>query len=352
MQVGTLHVFCQLDRVVQRAAGMTAHEVRHKVLIPAIFLIRRVEAPAELVKHRNVGLAHVLQRVLRRVLRRDLQLAADVVLHQLAHQKVLLVQKHVVEPDAGAHEHLLHARQRPQCLQDVHILRMVGVHVFTGRGKQALSLRTRARFQLLVAGRMPEVRRRAAHVVNIALEARALNQLLRLRDDGGLASGCDDSPLMERERAEIARAEAPALGGNGEFHLLKARNAARLVVHRVPRPRVWQRVHPVQLLRFQRHGWLVLQKAARAVLLSDPLSAHGILLVVLHEERPRVGLFIAHDLLGGFDDDRILRRILRHDAGAGDVAFRETPPLLHPLRHAQNRPLAHAEHQHVRAAVH
>ena len=352
VQVGALHVFRQLHRVLQRAAGVAAHEIRHEVLILAISLICRVKAPAELIEHRNVGLAHILQRVFRRMLRRDLQLAADVILHQLAHQKVLLIQKHIVEPDAGAHEHLLHARQRPQRLQDVHILRMVGVHIFTGCGKQALSLRTRARFQLLVAGRVTEVRRRAAHVMNIALEARPGNQLFRLRDDGSLAPGGDDAPLMERERAEIARAEASALGGDGEFHLLKARNAARLVVHRMPRPRVRQRVHLVQLLRDQRHGGLVLQKVARAVLLCNPLSAHGVLLVVLHEERPRVSLFIAHDLLGGFDDDRVLRRVLRHDAGAGDVAFREMPSFLHPLRHAQNRLFAHAEHQNVRAAVH
>ena len=69
------------------------------------------------------------------MLGRDLQLAAHVVFHELADERVVLVVQRVVESDAAAHEHLLHARQRPQLAQQLQIIRMRDAQLLAGLGR-------------------------------------------------------------------------------------------------------------------------------------------------------------------------------------------------------------------------
>ena len=63
---------------------------------------------------------------------------------------------------------------------------------------------------------------------------------------------------MEGKRAEIARAEAAALGGDGKLHFLKRRNTAHIVVYGMPRTLIWKRVDFIQLFCGKRHGGNVL----------------------------------------------------------------------------------------------
>ena len=159
------------------------------------------------------GLVHSRQRALRHMLRGYLQLAGHVVLDQLLQKAVVLVKQGVVEADAGTDEDLLDSRHLPKAAEKVHVLLLVrmGLHDGTGIVADALAVRADPGLGLFGAGRMPEVGRGAAHVVDIALEGRVTGQGLRLLDQGAFAPGGDHPPLVEGQGAEAAAAEsAPA----------------------------------------------------------------------------------------------------------------------------------------------
>ena len=103
---------------------------------------------------------------------------------------------------------------------------MIHNQIRTWLWEQTLTVRTDAIFLLFLAGALPEIRRRAADIVNVALEIRQLGQQLSFAEDAFGAAALDDAPLMERDGAEIARAEASARGGNREFDLLQRWDAA------------------------------------------------------------------------------------------------------------------------------
>ena len=140
---------------------------------------------------------------------------------------------HVVEADARAHEHLLHAGQLPQLAQKLRRNPRWSAFNLPARLRRqgTACLRQAPRVQLLVAGRLAEVGRGAADVVDVALELRVGVIMLRLfaAMDSWLR-GLDDAPLMERQRAEGALAEAAAVGGQAELHLANGRDAAGLFV--------------------------------------------------------------------------------------------------------------------------
>ena len=83
--------FRKLHRVFERAAGMRRHEVGHKVLLAAVFLVHGAVLVPELFKHVEVGLAHVVQHARHAVLGRDLELAGDVILDKLGQKGAALV---------------------------------------------------------------------------------------------------------------------------------------------------------------------------------------------------------------------------------------------------------------------
>ena len=85
---------------------------------------------------------------------------------------------------------------------------MVGINIGTRLGKQALSVLAHAVFQLLGTGRMAEVSRRAADVMNIALEAVQLRQNLSFAQNRFMAARLNDASLMRMNSAEGTAAEA------------------------------------------------------------------------------------------------------------------------------------------------
>ena len=129
------------------------------------------------------GLAHHAQDLIGHVLRRDLQLAGDVIAHQLLEERIARVGQQIVEPDAAADKDLLDARQLAELPQQGQVIRVVGDQVFAGGGEQALSCRARAALQLLFAGGLAEIRRRAADVMDVALEARRMRHALGFPED-------------------------------------------------------------------------------------------------------------------------------------------------------------------------
>ena len=103
----------QGDGVVQGAARVGGHEVGHQELVLAVLLVQPLVLLLELLIGPDVGLAHVVQHMAHAVLGGHLQLAADVMLHQIGKELPVLVLQQVVEPDAGADEDLLDAGDLP-----------------------------------------------------------------------------------------------------------------------------------------------------------------------------------------------------------------------------------------------
>ena len=228
------------------------------------------------------GLAHHAQDLIGHVLRRDLQLAGDVIAHQLLEKRIARVGQQIVEPDAAADKDLLDARQLPEFPQQGQVIRVVGDQVFAGGREQALSCRARAALQLLFAGGLAEIRRRAADVMDVALEARRMRHALGFPEDRLLRAGLDDPPLMERQRTEAARAEAAPAGGQAEFDLRDGRNAAKLFVRWVERAAVRKIVDMIHFLLRKRLLRRVLDdKFMVAIRLDEPLGAEGVGVAVL-----------------------------------------------------------------------
>lgn len=138
---------------------------------------------------------------------------------------------------------------------------------------------------------------RAADIGDIALPERMVRHLLHLADDGFVAAGCDHPPLVERERAEVAPAEAPAVVDDAKAHLLNGRNAAEGLVHRVGLARVRQRRDRVELFRFKRHGRGIDDEEFIAVRLRERLSPDGVVLGVFRARGESVFLRIVPHFL-------------------------------------------------------
>ena len=148
------------------------------------------------------------------MLRRDPELTAYVILHELLKESVVFVLHQVIEADAAADEHLFYTVERPKPAQQAQVILVADLHVRAGLGRKALSALAQTELFLLFAGRQPEVRRGAADIAYNALEALVAKEALRLLNDALLAAHGDGAPLMERERAEVARAEAAAVMRN------------------------------------------------------------------------------------------------------------------------------------------
>ena len=148
------------------------------------------------------------------MLGRHAQLAGYVVLDQLAQKRAvgIGVGHDVVEADARAHEHLLHAGQLPQLAQKTRVVAMIGLHRRAGLRAQTAAVCAGASRALLGAGRPAEVGRGTAHIVDIPLEVGVLGHDAGLLEQRLVGAARDDAPLMEGERAEGALAEAAAAG--------------------------------------------------------------------------------------------------------------------------------------------
>ena len=162
---------------------------------------------------------------------------------------------------------------------------MVGVQLAARLRRQAMLVAAGAAVQLRIARRLAIVRRGAAHVMDVALELRVGDHLLRLFHDGLMASHLHDAPLMERQRAKRALAEAAAIAGQAELHLADGRDAAGFLVHGVIRARIRQAVHRVHLRGGQRFARRVLyHELMIGIGLNQAFSREGVAVAVLHVE--------------------------------------------------------------------
>ncbi|MPM84186.1 hypothetical protein SDC9_131257 [bioreactor metagenome] len=85
-----------------------------------------------------------------------------------------------------------------------------------------------------------------ADVVDIPLEVRVPGHLLRFDQNRSVASARHDAPLMKRQRAEVAVAETPARGGDGERNFIDRGDVP--AIHGMRFSRIRQCVNFVQFL--------------------------------------------------------------------------------------------------------
>ena len=188
--------------------------------------------------------------------------------------------------------------------------------------------------------------------MDIALESGHLGDLFCFLDHALVAADLNVASLMERKRAEVARAEAAAVVDDGELYLLNGGYTAERLIRRMIVTHVRQRVNMVHLLRGQRLCGRVLHKDALAVPLENRLAAHGILFVVLDFDRTGVVRLAGADILVRGAFDRIILQIVRimhHIGRAADslACVCALFAVLEVVCQLNDRVLAHAEHHAV-----
>ena len=228
---------------------------------------------------------------------------------------------------------------------------MVGDEILARRGEEALPVRTCALRQLLFARRLAEICRRAAHVVDVALEILLMRQAFGLVDDRLVRARLDDAPLVERQRAEIARAEAPAAARQAEFDLRDRGHAAGLFIARVIRPRIGQIVDVIHLgLRERLLRRILYDEFAVAVRLDEPLGREWVGILILQVKAPGIDRFVRlHRGIGRQCDRRqIVRDLARAEDRPVDVCdVTDVHSVVQRVCRLDDRALAHAVDQKV-----
>ena len=93
---------------------MRGHQVGDEKLLFAHPVVELAVFFLEPLIDLNMRLAHIVQHRVDAVLRSHLELAADVILHQLPEELVIFVLQHIVKPNARADKYLFDPRNAAQ----------------------------------------------------------------------------------------------------------------------------------------------------------------------------------------------------------------------------------------------
>ena len=192
---------------------------------------------------------------------------------------------------------------------------MVDLQVRTGFREKAAPVFTGTLSQLLPAGRSPELRCGTSHVVNISLEIRFADHLLRLPQDRFVAPDLNDPALMKGQGAEITVPVAAPVGGQAVADLPQRRHTARPVVGGMPGAHVGEGIDIVHLLHGKRlRGRILYNKSPSPVSLVQALCLKGIRIGMLEGKALRISPFARRggltDLLMVREADRIVNILL------------------------------------------
>ena len=269
---------------------MGGHEIGHDILVLAGLFVGLVKEADKVPVNSASGLAHPGEDIVGDMLGRHPELAADMILAELPQEGPVPVRQQVIEAKAGAHKDLFDAGQTAQLFQERKIVPVVDLQVGAGlREKTAPVLAGPVR-HLLFAGRRAEFRRGSADVIDIAPEIGLRQHLLRLAQDGGVAAGLHDPPLVKGQGAEITVAVAAPVGGQAEFDVPQGGHAALRVVHGMPGTHVREGIDVVHLLHGEGFGRRVLDdKGPAAVGLVQAPGLKGVCVGVLEGKALRIG---------------------------------------------------------------
>ena len=90
----------KLHRFFKRTARVARHQVRYKVLLLAALFRGCVEPLFKLLVNLDMRLSHQVEYLIAGMLRSYLELTADMILHQLVQEVVVLVLEHVIVADS------------------------------------------------------------------------------------------------------------------------------------------------------------------------------------------------------------------------------------------------------------
>ena len=141
------------------------------------------------------------------MLRSDLQLSADMILTQLPQKIIVFICQYIIKTDPRTDKNLLDAGNLTQFSQQLNVIRVVCHKVFAGFREQTLSVGTDTPCQLLFAGRMSEIRRWTAYIMDVSLKIRLVSEFFCLLDDRCMTPCLDSTSLMKSQRTEIASSE-------------------------------------------------------------------------------------------------------------------------------------------------
>ena len=99
------------------------------------------------------------------------QLTADVIFHKLIKKSFIRVCHQIIKPNAGTDKNFFNFGDIPDLSEKLKIILVVYRQILTRRRKQALSLLADSFCQLLFAGRITKISRRASYIMDIALKS-------------------------------------------------------------------------------------------------------------------------------------------------------------------------------------
>ena len=277
-------IFRQFNGAAEIAAGMRGNQVGDQILFLSEGTVDFGISLTEPVIDIASRLSHDGKNLGTDMLGSNFQLTADVILTELPQKGIRGICHDIVIPEARADKDLLDARQLTDLSQQLDIIRMIHHEVFTGLREETLTVFAGAVFELLVAGRTPEIGGRAADIVNIALEIRHLCKHPGFLKDGFMASRGHDASLQKRDGTEAAGAKAAPGVSDGKLDLLNCRNTAQRIIIRMPVSRKREAVYLIQFRLRKRRIRDGLNDIMIAMLLRDRPPAERVLLVVLDEK--------------------------------------------------------------------
>ena len=310
----------EVHHVFIGGAGVGGDEVRDEVLLLARFLRVLLEHLLEAVVAADAGLHHLVQRAALGVLRGDLEVAADVVGHQLL--DVLGGLHGQVVAQAGGDEDLLHAGQCARLPVQLDERAVVGVEVLADAGEDAGRLAAVTLDLRVLAGDAVHVGGRAAEVGDHAGEARHLvTHFLDLADDRVVGAVLDDAAFVLGDGAEGAATEAATHDVHRETDHLVGGDLL-LAIGRVRHARVGHAEHVVHFLGGHGDGWRVEPHVHLAMLLHQCAGVARVGLQVQHAVGVGVeDRVVAHLLEGRQADHRLVAGHARAVEDLHDLGF-------------------------------
>ncbi len=300
-------------------------------------------------------LSHHVEHTVRDVFRSYFKLPADVVLNELAEERIRPVRHQIIKTDPGADKYLLHARQCAQLPQQRNVIAVVDAQMFARGREQALPVLADAFRELLLAGRLPEIGRRPADIVDISFKIRLLRHQAGFLQDRFMAARLDDASLMEGQRAEIAAAEAATVADEAEAYLGDSRDASVLLIGRMRPPAIGQVIDIIHLLLCERLRGRILYHIDRSVRLDKSPAGKRICIAVLRVKASGIVFLVRAQFLIGRKQLIVIDilKALCPIAGSldkGDIMDRQ--PGRERLSDPDDRALSHAVRNQVCPAIH
>ena len=160
---------------------------------------------------------------------------------------------------------------------------MIYSQIWTGFRKKALSVLTDTLCELFLTGRLSEICRWTAHIVNISFKVRILCHRFRFFQNRFMTSCLKNSSLMKGQGTEITASKAPTVACKAEADFLQCRDTPLLFVHRMISSGIRQIINIVHFLLCQRKcRWILDDIASGTIILGKRFGCKRIGIPILY----------------------------------------------------------------------